>query len=304
MSHKSTGAAPLHGFLNIDKPAGWTSHDVVARVRRLIGERHVGHAGTLDPAATGVLPVAVGSATKVLEYLSESSKTYLAEITFGVETDSYDLDGQLTKISDASAVTREDVEPALEQFRGAIEQIPPMHSAIKIGGKKLYELARQGEIIERAPREVAINLLTLLDWSPPVATLLIDCSKGTYIRSLARDIGDKVGVGAHLSNLVRIRTGPFFICESWTISELEAIDMRTAWPDVAQHPDVPIAGWPVLILGDDEERLWSTGRAFASLDGADKPGRVYNPRGDWVGIAEYDQTRSLWRPEKVVVSAA
>jgi tRNA pseudouridine55 synthase len=250
------------------------------------------------------LPVAVGSATKVLEYLSEATKTYLAEVTFGVETDSYDLDGQLTKISDASALTREDVESALELFRGAIDQTPPMHSAIKIGGKKLYELARKGEVIERASRAVTINILTLMDWSPPVATLLVDCSKGTYIRSLARDIGDQIGTGAHLSNLVRIRTGPFLLCEAWTLSDLDAIDVRAAWAGVAQHPDAAIIDLPVILLDDDAERLWTTGRAIESAEGADSLGRVYNPRGDWVGIAAYDQTRMHWRPAKVVVSAA
>jgi tRNA pseudouridine55 synthase len=295
---------PLHGFLNIDKPAGWTSHDVVSRVRRLIGERHVGHAGTLDPAATGVLPIAVGSATKVLEYLSAASKTYLAEVTFGVETDSYDVEGQVTDISDASELNIETVELALEHFRGRIEQIPPMHSAIKIDGKKLYELARKGKTIERAPRAVTINVLTLCDWSPPVATVLVDCSKGTYIRSLARDLGEAVGTGAYLSNLVRLRTGPFVLSQAWTFSELEELDVRAAWPDVAQHPDAAILDLPVVLLDEDAGQLWNNGRSIEATSGAAGFSRVYNQSGDWAGIATYDQTQSLWRPAKVVVSAA
>lgn len=304
MGDKATSEASLHGFLIIDKPAGWTSHDVVGRVRRLIGERHVGHAGTLDPAATGVLPIAVGNATKVLEYLTDASKTYLAEVTFGVETDSYDIDGVVTTFGDASNLTEDIIEAKLERFRGPIEQIPPMHSAIKVGGKKLYEFARQGEVIERVPRAVTINLLTLVDWSAPVATLLVDCSKGTYIRSLAHDLGESVGTGAYLSNLVRIRTGPFFLCEAWTISELEEIDVRAAWPDVAQHPDTAIAHVPAVLLDEDHERLWNTGRAIPGDNETAGLGRVYNPRGDWSGIATYDQAHGLWRPAKVVVSAA
>jgi tRNA pseudouridine55 synthase len=300
----ATSNASLHGFLIIDKPAGWTSHDVVARVRRLIGERHVGHAGTLDPAATGVLPVAVGSATKVLEYLSEASKSYLAEVTFGVETDSADVDGQVIRTIDTSGLTKDQIETALEHFRGPISQIPPMHSAIKIGGKKLYELARQGETVERPPRPVTIHRLTLVEWSSAVATLLVDCSKGTYIRSLGRDIGDAVGTGAYLSNLIRMRTGPFWLCQAWTLSQLEEIDVRAAWPEVAQHPDLAIIDWPAILLDDDAERLWNTGRAIAAPNDGFALGRVYNRRGDWAGIAKYDPDQSRWQPTRVIVSVA
>ena len=157
----------LHGILVVDKPAGWTSHDVVARARRLLGERRIGHAGTLDPAATGVLPLAVGAATRVLEYLAVASKTYLAEITFGVETDSHDADGRLVAHTDPAPLTREAVAAALPGFRGEIDQIPPMHAAIKVGGRRLYELAHRGEEIERGPRRVTITALELVAWSRP-----------------------------------------------------------------------------------------------------------------------------------------
>jgi tRNA pseudouridine55 synthase len=296
------GKSTLHGFLIIDKPAGWTSHDVVAKVRRLCGERHVGHAGTLDPAATGVLPIAVGQATKVLEYLSESSKTYLAEITFGVETDSYDGDGSVTDVRDAAHLTESDVESALSRFLGPIDQVPPMHSAIKVGGRKLYELARAGQSIERAPRAVEIYQLSLLEWNAPTATCLIDCSKGTYIRSLARDLGETLGVGAYLSSLVRLRTGPFFLCESWRLNELEDRDVRQAWSTVAIHPDSAIAEWPALLLDEDATRMWETGRPIPVEPNQDRSARVYNSQGEWVGIASYDADSSHWRPAKVIVS--
>ena len=166
---KRSGPNRLHGYLVIDKPAGWTSHDVVGRVRRLTGERKVGHAGTLDPAATGVLPVAVGTATRSLEFLSESSKTYLAEITFGVSTDSYDADGVVLSVAPIGDLTRDRVETALRSLEGPQHQVPPMHSAIKIGGKRLYELARRGEEIEREPRDIVLHEILLVDWTSPVA---------------------------------------------------------------------------------------------------------------------------------------
>src|SRR4051794_33359571 len=147
--HPMTPSPSLHGYLVIDKPAGWTSFDVVARARRILGERRIGHAGTLDPAATGVLPLAVGAATKTLEYLNDASKTYLADVTFGVETDSHDADGRVTRVADAERLTAESIEQALTHWRGPIAQIPPMHAAIKVGGRKLYELARRGEEIPR-----------------------------------------------------------------------------------------------------------------------------------------------------------
>src|SRR5215218_10057452 len=156
MTARSSRPPRYHGILVIDKPAGWTSHDVVARARRLLGERHIGHAGTLDPAATGVLPLAVGDATKVVEYLSDASKTYLAEITLGVETDSYDGDGRVLRVTTIDGVTPDDLERGLSTLRGEIDQVPPMHSALKVGGKRLYELARRGEEIERKPRRITI----------------------------------------------------------------------------------------------------------------------------------------------------
>lgn len=298
-----TPSPSLHGYLVIDKPAGWTSFDVVARARRILGERRVGHAGTLDPAATGVLPLAVGVATKTLEYLNDASKTYLAEVTFGVETDSLDIDGRVTRVAGAEHLTVETVEEALEPFRGPIAQVPPMHAAIKVGGRKLYELARRGEEIPRAPRAVTMHRLDLVDWTPPTATLLVDCSKGTYVRSLARDLGVATGTGAYLSNLVRLRSGPFHLCQAWTMDELAGSGLPWSWPWVAVHPDAPVLGWSALVLDAGAARLWRQGSPIAPESGtATGHVRAYDADGDWLGTGNAEPETAAWHPHKVVAA--
>lgn len=290
----------LHGYLVIDKPANWTSFDVVARARRLLGEKRIGHAGTLDPAATGVLPLAVGSATKTLEFLNDASKTYLADVTFGVETDSHDIEGRVTRVADAAALTEADVFRALQQFLGETAQIPPMHAAIKIGGQKLYELARRGEEIARPPRPVTFHTLELCAWQPPVATILVDSSKGTYIRALARDLGAAVGTGAYLSNLVRLRSGPFHLNQAITMAEMEALPWPWAWPEVALHPDTPVQAWPALILDAQEALRWQQGSTLRDPAGAQGGVRAYDAQGDWLGTGHGDALGQGWRPKKVV----
>jgi len=291
----------FHGFLVVDKPAGWTSHDVVARARRLLDERRIGHAGTLDPAATGVLPLAVGSATKVVEYLAEASKTYLAEITFGVRTDSHDGDGLVVSVADASNLCQADVESALASLRGAIEQVPPMHAAIKIGGRRLYELARRGEEVERPSRSVTLFQLELVDWRPATVTLWVDCSKGTYVRALARDIGEALDVGAYLSNLVRVRTGPFSLCQAVTLEELERASVWWEWPELAVHPDAVLADWPAVVLDEPATIDWRHGNSLVGGTPDAGPFRAYGPDGTWLGLGRADA--AVWRPTKVVGGA-
>ena len=293
----------FHGFLVIDKPAGWTSHDVVGRVRRLLGERQVGHAGTLDPAATGVLPVAVGAATRVVEYLTDASKTYAAEVTFGVRTDSHDVDGRVVGLDDATGLARDDVAGALAGFAGEQLQVPPMHSAVKVGGRRLYDLARRGEEVERQPRPVVFHELRLTAWEPPVASVVVDCSKGTYVRSLARDLGEVLGVGAHLSELVRMRAGPFSLCEAWTLTELAELDLGVVWPDVAIHPDVAVADWPALVLAASAAEAWEQGKLVAGSARVERC-RVYDDGGAWLGGGLGDPVAGGWRPTKVVRRSA
>ena len=216
-----------YGFLNINKPKGMTSHDVVANVRRLTGIRQIGHTGTLDPFAEGVLPICIGKATRLIEYL-EDNKAYLATVQFGSNTDTYDIDGTVTQTFDKK-VTRAQIEDALKDFRGEIEQLPPIYSAIKVNGKKLYEYARKGEEVEIQPRRVTIEKLELktFDETLQTAQLEVKCSKGTYIRSLAFDLGAKLGCGAHLSALVRTQAGRFTLDCAITLQKLVFDDVRS-----------------------------------------------------------------------------
>jgi len=273
-----------HGYLALDKPSGWTSHDVVARVRRIVGVRRVGHAGTLDPAATGVLPIAVGTATRTVEYLAEASKTYLANVTLGIETDSYDAEGNLVSQTDASHITQDVVEEHLAAFRGPISQIPPMHSAIHVNGQRLYDLARQGKTIDRAPRQITIHCLDIQAWRPPVVTLLVDCSKGTYVRSLAHDLGGALGVGGVLSSLVRTRSGPFHLREAMTLEVLEQRIGDQPWSAIAYHPDVVVKHLPATTLSADQSRRWHMGQTVEMELTPSGTYRVYDETGTWVGI--------------------
>ncbi|HVO41562.1 MAG TPA: tRNA pseudouridine(55) synthase TruB [Aggregatilineales bacterium] len=202
------------GFLPIDKPKGLTSHDVVARIRRGTGIKRIGHAGTLDPMATGALIVCVGAATRLSDYVMHGEKVYRAVLRLGVETDTYDAEGSIVATADASWITPEAIEAEVSHFQGEIEQIPPMYSAIKRSGKKLYELARDGVEIDRAPRRVWLRT-NLLAFNPPDAELEITCSAGTYIRSVAHDLGAVLGVGAHLTALRRLRSGDLRDLVAW-----------------------------------------------------------------------------------------
>jgi tRNA pseudouridine55 synthase len=220
----------MDGVLNILKPPGLSSHDVVAYVRRVMKTKRVGHTGTLDPAASGVLPICVGQATRLVEYLQAGRKTYLAEAAFGLETDTLDAVGQITRRADASGLRIQDIERALEPLRGDIEQLPPAYSAIKIAGRKGYEMARGGEDVEIPVRRVSIFALEMVSFTPGAvarARLRLECSGGTYVRSLVRDVGQSLGCGATMSFLVRERSGLFGIGEALTLDEVEEAKL---WP--------------------------------------------------------------------------
>ena len=216
----------MDGVLNVLKPAGMTSHDVVDILRRLSGQRRVGHTGTLDPGAAGVLVLVVGRATRIAEFLTESDKAYRVELTFGIATDSGDAFGKVTSTADASGLSEERVGDVLPQFTGEIEQVPPMTSAVKVAGVRLYERARRGEEIAVAPRRVQIRTLTLLRFwpgAPPRALVDMECTKGTYVRALARDMGVALEVGAHASFMLRRRVGRFTLETGHTLEELAAL---------------------------------------------------------------------------------
>jgi tRNA pseudouridine55 synthase len=225
----------IHGVLNVLKPPGMTSHDAVSFVRRTLGIKRVGHTGTLDPAAAGVLPICIGHATRLVEYLQGGTKEYIAEATFGFETDTVDAVGKTVSEGNASDVNLERLRGVLDGFRGTITQTPPLHSAIKVGGKKLYELAREGNAeVEIPTREVVISKLVVTrcfeDATRPRAMLHIECSGGTYIRSLVRDIGRVLGCGATMTFLVRTRSGAFSIGDASTLESIAEVPSKTIIP--------------------------------------------------------------------------
>jgi tRNA pseudouridine55 synthase len=295
-----------HGLIIVDKPAGWTSHDVVARIRKLTGQRSVGHAGTLDPAATGVLPVAVGLGTRALEYLASASKTYLAEVTFGIETDSLDIDGRVTRTGPAAQLTLPEIEVLLQRFTGTFYQVPPLISAIKVDGERLYRRARAGHQVRVAPRLVTVDELRVLKWDSAVLELCINCSKGFYVRSLAQDLGAAAGVPAYLSNLVRARVGPFLLNEAWTLAELEAAPLDQEWEKIALHPDASTSMIPAAIIDQKMSLAWNRGHSMSlAARRTVTATRVYDNRGKWLGIGELNERQNaiVLKPRKVVAES-
>lgn len=290
----------VFGLLNIDKPAGPTSHDIVAEVRRGARVKKVGHAGTLDPMATGVLVLCLGPATRLSQYAMGSRKIYIARVRFGIETDTYDAGGAITVQNDAP-LDRQAVEAALDAFRGDIEQVPPMYSAIKRDGQKLYELARAGEEVERSARRVTIYHLELTAWEPPYATLRIECSAGTYIRSLAFDLGRAVGVGAHLAALQRAASGAFTVDDAVNWDDFRAAMAAGTWREHLLPPDMALAEYPRVDLTAAEAEDIRHGRLIP-IDGdpelAGELARAYDPEGRFFAVLQRRGVR--WKPHKVL----
>jgi tRNA pseudouridine55 synthase len=294
---------PLSGFFNIDKPSGMTSFDVVAAVRRAGKERRVGHAGTLDPMATGVLLVAVGSATRVIEYLQDGLKVYEGTVRFGLTTTTYDIEGEVVSEAPAAstaALTAETVAAALPQFRGRIEQVPPMYSALKREGRPLYELARAGIEVERAPRSVEVHTLDLIDWNPPDAILRTTVSKGTYIRSLAHDLGQVLGVGGTLAALRRLAVGRFTLAEAESLDTIVDALENNYWTQFIQPLDEALLDFDAVVVDRAIEEAIRQGRQV------DVPGqlstsevRAYNTDGDFIGLLKHDTWTHQWQPDKV-----
>ncbi|GCE13446.1 tRNA pseudouridine(55) synthase TruB [Tengunoibacter tsumagoiensis] len=297
----------MDGILNINKGLGLTSHDVVAKIRKLLKQKRVGHTGTLDPAASGVLPICVGQATRVAEYLSESGKAYQAEITFGAVTDTYDAEGTVLRSAEPAllqALTLSQIEEACAHFLGPQMQLPPRYSAIKIQGQPAYKLARAGAEVVLTPRPVEISELTILDWQHPHLTLAVSCSKGTYIRSLAYDLGEYLGCGAYLTGLIRTRSGPFSLTESVTIEEL-ALALETKSIESYLFPaDTALHQYPALYLDAPTIERVLHGNTFShpTVQPMADLARIYNEDGQFLAIATWDANQQLWQPKKVLKS--
>jgi tRNA pseudouridine55 synthase len=293
----------LDGILNIDKPRGRTSFSVVSLVKRLSCVKRVGHAGTLDPAATGVLPVCLGQGRRVVSFLHDAAKVYKAQIELGVTTDSYDATGNITAQADPSGVSRRQLLSALGSFRGLIEQTPPMYSAVKRGGRPLYQLARAGIEVERKSRPVQIYRLELKRWQPPVATVEVECGKGTYIRSLAHDLGQLLGCGAHLKSLVRLKYGCFDIEDAISLPQLEDGFRYGYWQRFVYPIDVVFEDWVAVVVDEDAAADIRNGRPVELKPGSSQSGadrlRVYNGDGCFLGVLKFNREKGHWRPGKV-----
>lgn len=295
----------INGIIIVNKETGFTSHDVVAKLRGICGQKKIGHTGTLDPAATGVLPVCLGSGTKLCDMLTDRDKEYVAELLLGVETDTQDTTGSVLRESPVT-VTEEEVSRACLSFLGDYDQIPPMYSALKVDGKKLYELARAGKEVERKARRVRILELEILEMRLPVVKLRVVCSKGTYIRTLCSDIGQKLGCGGAMQRLQRTKAGRFRLEDALTLGDLQQLKDSGELERVVQPVDSLFEETPALHVTAEAARLLENGNALFPAQFAEtvtpEPERwvrVYRPDGRFAGIYAYEEQKRRYRPVKM-----
>lgn len=274
----------MNGIILVDKPQDWTSHDVVAKLRGILHERRIGHSGTLDPLATGLLVVFVGRATRAVEFAEADSKEYIAGLRLGIATDTQDISGSIISRCDAIPA-RETVICAVNGFVGEIDQIPPMYSAIKVGGKKLYELARRGESVERKSRRISINSIDVVGEDGDDLLLKVSCSKGTYIRTLCHDIGEKLGCGACMSSLRRTAAGVFLIENAHSIEEIQAAAANGDLQNFLLPLDTLFAQYPVLTVNENRTKRLKTGNII-NFNAPDGKYRVYSESGEFLLLGE------------------
>ena len=274
----------MNGIILVDKPCGWTSHDVVGKLRGILRERRIGHSGTLDPMATGLLVVFAGRATRAVEFAEADSKEYIAGLRLGVSTDTQDTTGNVLNTCEALP-SKDELIAAANGFLGEISQIPPMYSAIKINGKKLYELARRGEIVERSPRKVTISKLELVGEDKCDYILDIHCSKGTYIRTLCSDIGDKLGCGGCMSSLRRVKAGVFSITQAHTMEQIQAAADLGGLDGIIIPVDTLFTDKPNLTVNEFEGKKLRNGNTIKT-ESADGTYRVYSESGEFLLLAE------------------
>lgn len=311
----------INGMINIYKEAGFTSHDVVAKLRGILKQKKIGHTGTLDPEAVGVLPVCLGNATKLCELLTDKSKEYEACLQLGIRTDTQDLTGTVLEERPVEA-TKEQVQKTMLSFVGEYAQLPPMYSALKVGGQRLYELARQGKEIERAPRQVTVYELRIEEIKLPKIRFTVSCSRGTYIRTLCHDIGERLGCGGAMESLKRTRVGSFQLGDALTLAQVEALrDLGTLEQRILSVEDV-FAACPKAYVKEQAAGLLKNGNVlwdrqigrreeaqclkevfeFTQEESNSVPGsliRMYDASGSFYGIYEYRKEEKLYRPYKM-----
>lgn len=295
----------MNGIIIVHKEAGFTSHDVVAKMRGICGQKKIGHTGTLDPEATGVLPVCLGNGTKLCDMLAERDKEYVAELLLGVETDTQDATGQVIARRQVDAGEGE-VRAACLSFMGDYMQVPPMYSALKVDGKRLYELARAGKEVERKARPVKIHRLEILDCNLPKVTFRVACSKGTYVRTLCSDIGERLGCGGIMQSLIRTRVGNFGLEAARTLGQLQELKDRDGLGEAVIPIDCVFAECPALHVEREFQRLVDNGNAFLPEQTLEKvlcePGRrvrVYRQDESFAGIYAYEADRGWYKPVKM-----
>ena len=303
---KKNAPPPINGFLNLYKPIGITSMEALRQVKRITGQRNkVGHGGTMDPLARGVLPVCFGQATRLMDHVVGGRKRYRMEIQLGVSTTTYDAEGEVVRERDPSGITLDAVEGAIQGYVGVVQQIPPMYSAIKVQGQRLYKLARAGIEVERKARPVEIHEIRILDCSPPILVLEVDCGRGAYMRSLAQDLGESLGCGGHVSDLVRLSSGNFHADEAITPDQLEEASNATDGWEGHLHPvDWVLRDLKSISVNAQTEKHLRHGQSISFSGPVMEAGyleefRAYSNEGRFLALVRCDRPSSTWRPLKV-----
>ncbi|MBO6154069.1 MAG: tRNA pseudouridine(55) synthase TruB [Lachnospiraceae bacterium] len=293
------------GIINVYKEAGFTSFDVVAKLRGILKIRKIGHTGTLDPDATGVLPICIGKATKICDLLTDRDKTYRAVMRLGIVTDTLDMSGNVLETNEV-IVTEEDVKSAIMSFVGDIMQIPPMYSALKVNGQKLVDLARKGQVVERKPRPVTIYDISIEDITLPLVTFTISCSKGTYIRTLCDDIGRKLGCGACMESLERIKAAGFSVENALTLSDIERIRDEGDLDSIILAIDEALVEYPKVVAAEECTKILQNGGKVSAddltlIDLDAEMVRMYMADDTFVGI--YERVGDVYKPNKMFLEA-
>ncbi|MDF2541612.1 MAG: truB [Herbinix sp.] len=298
------------GIINVYKEKGFTSHDVVAKLRGILKMKRIGHTGTLDPDAEGVLPVCIGKATKLVDLITDKDKTYEAVLKLGITTDTQDITGKIIKTGEVT-VDKQRVEEVIKSYIGLYEQLPPMYSAIKVNGKKLYELARQGKEIERKRRPVMIHNIQILDYSEEEqeVRVVVDCGKGTYIRTLLHDIGEELGCGGVMKSLLRTRVGNFYLDESLRLTELSELAVNKNIEQVILPIDSMFEAYPAVKIREESQRFLLNGNNFTKEQTINPEAiitdgwvRVYDTEGNFAALYQYDVTLNCFKPVKMFLS--